>query len=263
MAIHRVVVPYGKESELLYAGALAAALDLELVILTMSLSPASKAAKMESFSVPDYPISTDVRRILDASGRRPKQVSILGYDGTHEHIVSLLQPEDLIVSNAHDRSIRSHAVLAPQDETALFRQEKTGILLPLGDNELATLTYQYGLSLSKRLLPENGWVTLYHTTWKKPGVADSSPADHISSKADTIVRLAESTGKELRMDIRTMIRTDETVVRGIAEAALRSNASLIVVVRDPEVVLGDYSEQLAGLLAGSVPLLILPSHHSA
>ncbi len=262
MTIDRIIALYGKESEIAYAGALAMTLDVELTVLTMSQSQASQAAaKIGLLRKTDYPILVDVRRILDRSGYHPKQVQILGYDGSLKHAVSLLQPNDLIVSNAHIADVRSHAILAPQNETSLFRQGKPGILLPLGDNELATLTYRRGLFLSRRLLPHFGQVTLYHTTWKKPDVSEDQPTDHISQKALDIIQAAEKAGEDLDIVIKTTVRTDETVVRGIAEAALRTDASLIIVVRDPEVVLGDYAEQLAELLVGSVPLLILPFHH--
>lgn len=253
-----VVLREGSSREIAYAGALAAMLSLECVVVTMGASRASQVARKNGSTLSHDSVAKNVRSIMSGLGHHPKHVRVLEYDGTSEGFHAILHPQDLVISNVQAGSLHTHAVLAPQNETGVFRDGKEGILLPLGDNELATLTYRLGLHLSKYLLPPHGWVTLYHTTWKKSGEVDSAPISHISHKANAILLSAEQEGQSLGLTTRHMVRTDETVVHGIAEAALRSDASLVVVTRDPWVVLGDYADQLALLLSGAVPLLVLP-----
>lgn len=254
-----VVLSEGSPTEVAYAGAIAEALRLECVVVTRGLSPSYQAARKEGAILTTDSVAESVRLVINSFNHHPKHIRVLESDGTPEGLSALLSPQDLVISNTRAASLHTHAVLAPQNETAIFREGKEGILFPLGDNQLATTTYHSGLRLSRHLLPPNGWVTLYHTTWKKPRVHESAPNEHVSQKAKAILLAAEQRSKSMGITTRLMVRTDETVVHGIAEAALRSDASLVVVTRDPEVVLGDYADQLASLLSGSVPLLILPN----
>ncbi len=260
MSINRIVTFY--DDGLVYAARLAKALQIRFALLTMSHSPASRLAKETGLPTITDQILTEIKVGLRRADCFPKQIDIIEYDGSSGAWSDLLHPNDLVVSNRHIAEITTHAVIMPQRETDIFRSGKESVLLSIGDDNLAQRTYRHGLHISKCLLPKNGWVTLYHTTWKDPRILSDDPFDHVSEQALRILNEAEGLGNDFEIAVHRMIRMDETVLHGIAEAALRSNAGLVVVARDRDVTIGDYAERLATLLADSIPILILPYHQS-
>lgn len=204
-------------------------------------------------------IENDVRQMLSGLKDVAIRPESLLFDGTLAGLQTVTSAQDLFVSDRFAQDIRWARVIRVNGEEELFRKERLNVLVALGNESDAERTAGHALRDIEMLLPVGGTVVLYHTTWRDTLVNSDISLDHVCREAVDVLAAAKRLLDSKGLSSSVVVGMAETVVGGIAAAALRNRASLMVVARDPCVLHGDYALQLLELTRGSVPVLILPA----
>lgn len=145
--------------------------------------------------------------------------------------------------------------ISPAGEMHVFRGDERGpIFIPLGDGPSGLIGAQYGLRLAKLLkVPALFW----HTTWRNDAISEVEPIAHMCDEARAVLKSAELLAMNAEVEASCTIECAPRLVEGLVLAALRMNATLIVMAEGAHKRFGTYTERVRARNC-PVPLLIVP-----
>lgn len=151
-----------------------------------------------------------------------------------------------------DQAAGNRNTLVPFDESGLDERGKGPLLVPFGTDQSGVRAAQLGLPLARKLGRE---VVFYHTTWVNNQIAASSdPQSHMCGPAQEVGRLLLAHARAAGVECRMIVETARDVVLGTLRCAIREQARLIVMSREPKILLGSYVDR--ALEQSAVPLLV-------
>lgn len=143
-------------------------------------------------------------------------------------------------------------ILRPFSEAAFDRSATKCLLIPFGNKETCLFAGRIGVMIAKQLGLD---IVFYHTTWQVPGVESVDPLDHMDAQARHIQGSLQYQASVYEVNCRVVVEMADTVVRGIAIAAVREQAAMIVTAKSTRVLRDSYAERLVRI--GLVPVLTL------
>lgn len=136
-------------------------------------------------------------------------------------------------------------LLPPGDSKVMGAANRFRLLLPFGNGpsglRAADAAIAFARALAHPVAPE---FRLYHTTWRDPALASDDPSAHMAEKTRDVLDQLTDRLKAAGFGFETTLETAETVVGGIARAALAQDADLVVMARGTRTSRGSYVSQL-------------------
>jgi hypothetical protein len=256
-----VFFPDGESfSEILYAASLAKLLGIPLKVFVATDSEAWMSFLAESEAYTNERVIFDrFRHRLDSeSGIIIDQAQFIRYDGLFFGAETSALAEGMwLVSNRHALEARRVPIIAPMDETAVFRNEQPGILIPFGNGNASRQTIIHGLAIAGKL---HGKASLWHTTWENESLPKETPAtEHMDAEAYRVMWLGLAEAERRMIPCEHTIVMAPTVVGGIVDAAIQQDVDLVVITGSIRVARGNHCDAVCMQLAHVVPVLIFPA----